>query len=457
MNSDPISKLLDLILSPYGILGIVIGLFILDKATRSRRLAWLLFAFCCYATSLGKYQDEWITEPPPLVFPLQQLRDMGRPVTIVLLILLIILGMQTRNGWRRIIIPQPVYYLIAFQVAVFFKVLIYGDVAFALLAIITFGAIVLMFKLGPSRWLQDEHNFRLGVWSLAMAGVIFAIGCAYQGRFNMSAMTFVQGRFLGTTGNSQHAAALLAGTVPCFMFLIESRKKWDWIKALWIALLLVVAYFLFLTASRTGAIMGISSILFFYRNRAGSLLRLGLFVGVLLGVIFWFISPEAITESTPASNRFISGANTREGAWSGMWNGFMSNPFFGSPLYGGRLVFGENSWLAAGDTTGLIGFIPIVMMGLGCLKMMFELHKLSNRKPNYFLHSSTVIAGLAGLLVGSFSEAILLGNLSFPVFSLLMYLSLGKYLLDLDRMEKKYLLSQKIPNSALENRINFYI
>ncbi|MBD2609702.1 O-antigen ligase domain-containing protein [Nostoc punctiforme FACHB-252] len=446
MTSDLISKFFNLIFSPYGILGIIIGLFILDKATRSRRLAWLLFAFCCYATSLGKYQDEWITEPPPLVFPLQQLRDMGRPLTIVLLILLILLGMQTQNGWRRIIIPQPVYYLIAFQVAVFFKVLIYGDVAFALLALITFGAIVLMFKLGPSRWLQDERNFHLSVWSLAMAGVIFAIACAYQARFNMSAMTFVQGRFLGTTGNSQHAAALLAGTVPCFMFLIESRKKWDWIKALWIAILLVVAYFLFLTGSRTGAIMGISSILFFYRNKAGSLLRLGLFIGVLLGVIFWFISPDAISENTSVSNRFISGGNTREGAWAGMWNGFVSNPFFGSPLYGGRLVFGENSWLAAGDTTGLMGFIPIVMMGLGCLKMMFELHKLTNTKPTYFLHSSTVIAGLAGLLVGSFSEAILLGNLSFPVFSLLMYLSLGKYLLDLDRIQKKYFSSQTMQN-----------
>ncbi|MFN6561177.1 MAG: O-antigen ligase family protein [Nostoc sp. ChiSLP01] len=446
MTSDPISKLIDLIFSPYGILGIVIGLFILDKARRSRRLAWLLFAFCCYATSLAKFQDQWIPEPPPLVFPLQQLRDMGRPLTIVLLASLIVLGMQTRNGWRRIIIPQPVYYLIAFQVAVFFKILVYGDVGFALLALTTFGAIVLMFKLGPSRWLQDEYNFRLGVWSLAMTGVIFAIACTYQGRFNMYAMTFVQGRFLGTTGSSQHAAALLAGTIPCFMFLIESHKKWDWIKAFWIAILLVVAYFLFLTGSRTGAIMGISSILFFYRNRSGSLLRLGLFVGVLLGVIFWFISPDMITQNTPVSNRFISGGNTREEAWAGMWSGFMSSPLFGSPLQGGRLVFGENSWLAAGDTTGLMGFIPIVLMGLGCLKMMFELHKLSHKKSTYFLHSSTVIAGLAGLLVGSFSEALLLGNLSFPVFSLLMYLSLGKYLLDLDNIENKYLLWQKTQN-----------
>ncbi|WP_414563554.1 MULTISPECIES: O-antigen ligase family protein [unclassified Anabaena] len=447
MTSDFTSRLLDLIFSPYGLVGIVIGVIVLEQARRSRRLAWLLFSFCCYAASLGKFKDEWIPEPPPLVVPLQQLRDMGRPLTIVLLVLLIVLGMQTRNGWRRTLIPQPIYYLIAFQIAVFAKILLYGDIGFGLLALLTFVALVLMFKLGPSRWLQDEYNFHLGVWSLAMVGAIFAISCAYQGRFNMQAMTFVQGRFLGTTGNAQHAAALLAGTIPNLIFLIESRKKWDWIKALWIAILLLIAYFLFLTGSRTGGIMAVSSILFFYRNRGGSLPRLGLFIGVLSAIVFYFLkTPDAISNNAPESNRFVSGGNTREGAWSGMWSGFRSNPLFGSPLQGDRLVFGENSWLAAGDTTGLVGFIPIVMVGLGCLKMMFELHKLSNRKPNYFLQSSTVIAGLTGLLAGSFSEALLLGNLSFSVFSLLMYLSLGKYLLDLDVIQNQYLLRQSTQN-----------
>jgi hypothetical protein len=227
------------------------------------------------------------------------------------------------------------------------------------------------------------------------------------------------------------------------MFLIESNKKWGWNKAFWIAILVVVTYFLFITGSRTGVIMGISSILFFYRNRSGYLFRLGLFAAILLGFIFSFISPDIVTQSTPANNRLISGGNTREGAWASMWNGFVNNPFFGSPLEGGRLVFGENSWLAAGDTTGLLGFIPILMMGIGCLKMMFELHKLSSIKPQYFLHSSIVIAGLSGLLAGSFSEAILLGNLSFPVFSLLMYLSMGKYLLDLNRIQNEYFLLER--------------
>jgi O-Antigen ligase len=446
MAPNFVNTLLDLIFSPYGLLGIAIALIVLNKARRSRRLAWLLFSLFCYATSLGKFSNEWIKEPPALVFPLQQLRDTGRPLAIGLLAVLILLGMQTQDKWRRIVIPQPIYYLVAFQVAVFFKASLYGDISFALLALITFGAVVLMFKLGPSRWLQDEYNFQLGVWSLAIVGVIFAVTCAYQGRFDMQAMTFVQGRFLGTTGNPQHAAALLAGTIPNFMFMIESRNKWDWIKAFWIAILLIIAYFLFLTGSRTGMIMAISSILLFYRNRGIALLRLGSFVVILLAIIFSLTSPDIFTNNASASDRFLSGGNTREGAWSGMWNGFMNNPLFGSPLQGDRLGFGENTWLAAGDTTGLVGFIPVLLMGLGCLKMMLELYKLSNRNSSYFLQTSTVIAGLAGLIAGSFSEALLLGNLSFSVMSLLMYLSLGKYLLDMEHMQNKYFLRQRMPN-----------
>nr|MBD2364684.1 O-antigen ligase family protein [Anabaena minutissima FACHB-250] len=354
MASDFINRLLNLVFSPYGFLGIALSMMLLEKAKTSRRLAWLLFSCCCYAASLAKFTDEWVKEPPALVFPLQQLRDAGRPLTIIILVLILLLGMETKHGWRRVVIPQPINYLIMFQTAIFFKVLLYGDIAFAVLAAMTFGAVVLMFKLGPSRWLQDESNFHLGVWSLAMTGVIFAVACTYQGAVNMHAMTFLQGRFMGTTANAQHAAALLAGTVPCFMFLIESKKKWDWVKAFWLGMLLIIAYFLFLTGSRTGAIMAITSILLFYRNRSGTLLRLVLFASVLLTIIFLFINPDIFNSNEQVSSRFIEAGNTRENVWNAMWNNFIKNPIFGVPLKGDRLGFGENTWLAAGATTGLI-------------------------------------------------------------------------------------------------------
>jgi hypothetical protein len=363
-----------------------------------------------------------------------------------------LLGFLTQNGWRRILTPQPLKYLILVQIVIFFKTLVYGDIGFAFLAVFTFGAVVLMLRIGPSRWLQDEQNFHLAVWSLAMVSVIFVIVNAYQALFDVYAITFVHGWFLGTTGNPIHAAVLLAATIPCFMFLIESRKQGDWVKAWWMLGLILVMIALFLTASRTGIIMGVVSILFFYRHRAGIVLRLGIFVSVVLAVILPFFGQDVPgwgTSYGAATDKFLSGTNTREGVWLALWNHFINNPLFGVPLQGERLGYGESSWLAAGATLGLLGFVPLVMFGLECLKMMLQLNKLSHRKPIYFLQSSTVIAGLASLLVGSLSEAFLLGNLTFSLLALLMYLSLGKYLIEVDHTENVYLYWQQ----TLENQV----
>ncbi|MEA5596120.1 O-antigen ligase family protein [Rivularia sp. UHCC 0363] len=434
MSSNFINKLADIIASPLGLVGIIIGLLIVYQAGRSRRLAWFLFTICCFAASLSKFQDQFTTEVPALVFPLQQIRDMGRPLTIIFLGLILMLGLKKQHGWRRMFLASPIKYLLLVQGIIFIKTLAYGSISFAFLAFLTFGAVVLMLCLGPSRWLQDEQNFRLGVWSLAMVGVIFIITNSYQAAINIYPITFVHGRLLGTTGNPQHAAVLLAATVPCFMFLIESQKQWSWAKVCWITGLVFIMLGLFLTGSRTGAIMGVVSILFFYRQRGGAMLRLGLFAAIVLAIILPFLSPDGSilgTDSTALAGRFASTANSRGQVWSAMWNGFMNNIFFGASLDGDRLGYGENSWLAAGASLGLVGFIPLVMFGVECIKMMLRLNKISARKPIYSLQCNTVIAGLISLLVGSIFEAFLLGNLTFSLMALLMYLSLGKYLVDI--------------------------
>ena len=447
MASGFLSKLFDLIASPLGLVGIVICLIVMYQARRYRPLAWLLFSLCCFAASLNKFQDEFIKEPPSLVFPLEQLRNNGRPLAIVLLGMLVLIALQTKGGWRRLLTPEPVKYLILVQAMIFFKTLAYGSIGFAFLALLTFAGLVMMFRFGPSRWLEDEQNFYWGVWSLAMVGMIFVVANAYQAFFDINAITFVHGRLLGTTGNPQHAAVLLAATVPCFMFMIESQKQWGWVKYCWITSLVLVMFGLFLTGSRTGAIMGVVSILLFYRNKGGTFLRLGLVAGIILAILLPLLSQEGAilgTDSAALTDRYSSISNTRTEVWTALWNGFMNNLLFGVPLRGDRLMgYGENSWLGAGAALGLLGFILIVMFGFGCLKMMLRLNKLSINKPIYSLHTSTVIAGLSSLLVGSFFEAFLLGNITFALMAVLMYLSVGNYLLELDGVEREYWLWQK--------------
>ncbi|WNN91094.1 O-antigen ligase family protein [Gloeocapsopsis dulcis] len=359
--------------------------------------------------------------------------------------MLLLLAFQTRNGWRRWLTPRPVQFLIIVQVIIFLKTIAYGSISFALLAALSFAAVVLMVRLGPSRWLQDEQNFYWATWSIAVVGIIFILANVYQAIFDVHAITFVNGWFSGTTGNPQHAAVLVVTTLPCFIFLIESCKQWNWKKNLWIIGFISITIALFFTASRTGVLMFSVLFLFFYRHKIGGLLKLGLICGIALVVFLPLLNQDAGLgiSYTTAINKLLSGDNTRAGVWSALWRAFINNPFFGAPLKGDRLGYGESSWLAAAATLGLVGLFPLMLFGLDCFRMINKLIQTAKKQPRYALHCNTVIAGLATLLAGSFSEAFLLGNLTFPLIALLMYLSMGSCLLEANaRVQRQLYESQ---------------
>jgi O-Antigen ligase len=443
MKKTFIDQLLGFLLTPYGIIGVAIGVLTIVLASRSRPAGWMLFSFCCFAASLNKFQDRWVQEPPALLFPLQQIRSVGRPLTIVLLAALVILALMTQASWRRWILPTPIKYLIAVQSLILFKTLLYGSVEFAMLSAITFGGVIFMLHRGPGRWLQDDKNFGLAARSISIAVFIFIVINSYQYAIDRYAITFHHGRFLGTTGNPQHAALLLASTIPCLMFLIQSNFKWNFAKFSWGVLLIVVMYFLLLTGSRTGLLMGATSILLFYRNNGRAWLRLLIGLAIVTVIFMTFSEPQTLSSSSnidaTVSDRFSSTNDTRGAAWNGMWQGFTNNLFFGVPLEGERMGYGENSWLAVASNLGLVGFIPMLMMGWECLKLMWQMDRLSNQQPYYFLQSSTVIAGLGSLLVGSLFECFLVGNITFALFAFLTYLLMGAYLIEVDRARTYYM------------------
>ena len=444
MNKTFIDQLFSFISTPFGIIGIAIGLLMVVKASRDRPTGWLLFSLCCFASSLNMYKDQWMRVTPPIIFPLQQIRANGRPLAIVLLILLVFVALQTQSNWRQRILPKAIDYLMAVQFVIFAKTLIYGDQEFAFISALTFGGIIFMFKMGLGKWMSDDENFHLAVKSIAVAGLIFVVANSCQFLVNRQAITFLQGRFLGTTGNPQHAGVLLAATVPCLMFLIQKLPRWNFAKFLWVATLIVTLYFLALSGSRTGLIMSAVSILLFYRNNGGAWIKVVLFLAISAALIVPFLGADSLSSSSTGidanvSDRFSSTKNTREGVWNGMWSAFMDNILFGSPLeQGGRLGYGENSWLAVGAALGLVGFIPMVMMGWESLKMIWQLNQLSNRNSYYFFQSSAVIAGLGSMLIGSFFEAFLLGNITFSLIAFLTYLLMGGYLIEVDRFRTHY-------------------
>lgn len=440
-----LDQFLDLLSSPYGLAGILVVLFVLTRTNEThRRLHWFLFAFCGFSASLIEYIDRWGRETPALVFPLEQLREMGRPLTILILVLLLLIAFRSNQGWRSQTVPKPVPYLVIVQLMIVLKTIQEGSMIFAFLVTITFGLVVLMITKGPSRWLQDEHNFQMGVRSIAAISVIFIIVNLCQAVIDISPLIFGFGSFLGTTGNPQHAATLLMTAIPCYLFFIHKPHQLKRIKFFWTGLLVITGFILILTGSRTGILSTIFAILIFYRYRGRKFVRLGLAIAIILA-ISWLLVPseQGAAEIGQLSietsfEQIGSRLDTRTHVWQRQWETFMNYPIFGRPLIGDRLMgYGENSWLGAGAALGLLGFVPLVLFGFESIKMMLQLDRLAIKRPNYYFHCSVVIAGLGSLLLGSVAEAYLLGNITASLLALLLYQCLGTYLLELNQREQR--------------------
>jgi len=430
-----LEQLLKFLTSSYGLIGVFLCLFILAQANEAhRRQHWFLLTLCGFAASLGEYRDQWIKQAPVLAFPLEQLRDAGRPLAVFLLGLLLFIAFKTPKNWRSVITPKPVIYLTIVQLVILLKSLQFGSIAFAFLSVTTFGTLVLMISQGPSRWLQDERNFQLAVWSIAMVGILFAIANLYQASIDVYPITFVHGLFLGTTGNPQHAATLLVATIPCFLFLLQQPRQSWLIKWFWMAFLGLIVFGLIWTGSRTGTLSAIVAILLFYRYRGGQFLRWVLVFAIILVIIVSFMPNDlGLFDLGSSLNKLSSQSNTREDVWEAQWEAFMNYPIFGQPFTGDRLRYGESSWLAAGAALGLLGFVPLVLFGLESVKMIRKLDRFAIKCPDYYLHCSVVIAGLVSLLLGSFTEAYLLANITFSLLAILLYQVMGTYLLELER------------------------
>lgn len=432
-----INQLLTFLMSPLGLVGAALGLVLWLRANRSQQAAWLVLALCGFAASLGKFTSQWIPEPPALVFPLQQLRNAGRPMTIALVGLLLLISFKNQSNWYSTSLPLPVVWLLGVHGVIFAKNLLYGSATYAFLALGTFVALVLAVTRGPARWLQTERDFHWGAWSIAMIGVIFLTANAYQAFFNLYPITFVKGRFLGTTGNPQQAGILLAIVLPAAMYLFESERSWR--RFGWLVLLLVTGFALYLTGSRMGVLMGITTILSFYRLRFTKLLRLGFLLGgIAIAVIVLSGSNDDLWQPvfTSATGRYVEIEDTRQIVWAALWRNFQNYPIFGAPLQGERLMgYGESSWLGAASSLGIIGLLPLLLFGLGCLVMILRLDRLGREAGGDRLANDMVIAGLAAILVGSIFEAILLGNLTVYTLVLLLYLALGQHLLETGAQE----------------------
>lgn len=440
-----LDSLFELILSPAGIGIGIAALGFLWYCLKNQRIVYLLMGGCLFCASLARYTDEFITAPP-LFGPLEILRTMGRPITIGLLMLIFVLALSIPKQNGKIKIPLPLFGLIIVQYLIMLKTIYYGSVAFPIFYFFLFLLIIFTLCKGVGSRIKSWENFDQVARSIALAGGIFVWINSFQGAVDMDAIVFIQSRFSGTTGNPNHAAVFLATVFPSLLYaIITSKKKYTFF---WMATALLALYWLLISGSRTGLFMAVMSFFLFFSHKIlyflvriiGWGLALSLFFYVFPGLVEFSDVTKAIgwDGMVERINRQSDGGlDTRAEIWHIQLRSFKQYPIFGLPVNGDRIIFGENSWLGVAAQFGWTGLIPMLFFGFGMIHKIISLWKTRIYNKAKANELSLCFAGLVSLITGSFSEAYLLGNLSFPVMSMILYLILADASLVFLAEEKK--------------------
>jgi len=440
-----IDKLFELILSPVGIGIGISALLFLWYCLKNQKIIYYLAGSCLFCASLARYADEFVTAPP-LFGPFEMLRSMGRPITIGLLLFVFLLALSISKQNEKIKMPLPLVGLIIVQFLIMIKTIYYVNITFPIFYFLLFLLIIFTLCKGIGGSIKSWKNFDQVAGAIALAGSIFVWINTFQGVVNMNAIVFVQGRFSGTTGNPNHAAIFLATVFPSLLYAItKSRKGYT---MFWIATALLAFYWLLISGSRTGLIMAVMSFLLFFSHKVGYFLVRIIGWGLALSLFFYvfpglveFSDVTEITGWDGMSKRInrqpAGGLDTRAKIWYIQLRDFKKYPIFGTPVTGDRIIFGENSWLGVAAQFGWIGLVPMLFFGFGVIHKMIILWKTRMYNMAKANELSLCFAGLVSLMIGSFSEAYLLGNLSFPIMSMMLYLVLTDAAFVLLAEEKK--------------------
>lgn len=428
MISQYFDLLISLLFSPIGLIGIialVVSLNILYK----RKYSVLYFvAFMAGMSSIVEYTDESIRAAPPLVFPLEQLKQFARPITMLLLGLVSVyhLSKFKLSNADSLNITNSLLFI---QILIFIKNLLFGDIFVAILVFLTFFLVFHICTTGFNQWVKVRTDLNQQIRAFTFTLVFLNFLVLYQLISNSYAITFAHGRLMGLTGNPQQFAVLLTTSIPLIFYQIIEANNNLIHRGLYLALLLWNLFYLINTGSRTGfAMFSITALLFLwaYKNKVFNYV---IIIG-LVGLTTYLLIDNGIQlDENDIANRITSTENTREKVYAYQWKQFLLNPLWGSNHMNTRLHFSENSYLGVAGGLGLLGLIPLCILVLGLLKMCYELWKKSlfnvMNKHSYIM----VVSGIIPLLLGGITEAYLLGNITWPLIMLFTYTNWGYFLL----------------------------
>jgi len=416
---------------PGGMMALAVLCFVAVLLAAIRSMRWVGVAITLYVCTFGISGLTGFH----LAWPLQDLREYGRGLCAFMLVVLLIPTIRSNRGWRFHIMSTALVFYFIFELVISMRTLYAGDFTRGYFGAISYVLIILTFGLGLARWLQDEQDVRALLRAVAAGGGLFVIGSLYQYFINPADIVWGN-RLLGTTGNANHAALVLASSIPpaCYMFLrTGGRTAWRLGYAILIAALSVCLVW---TGSRTGGLVALLGIVLLFRFRLGKLAVALAICGVL---VFTMIKVLDETGISTIASRFLDIHDTRSEAWGHMIDMFKANPVIGAEA--ADVMVSENSYLLIASRTGMVGLIPFTISVVAVIVGLIKLQRIKPFLREHVLLADLVTAGIVSIAVGGMFEGYLFATYSFPLFTLFIYANLMLFLFDYARANQLQMLA----------------
>ena len=388
----------------------VIGLATVAMLMGKLRFAMLVIAGLLLLSSMAVAHNFFGREQRLWLYPIQSRRSNLYVVLGATLFVTMIAHLRFMNI-RRISGPGIVIMLIAFYAALL-QSIHDGPTASLQAAVFTFATIVPMLFVIPAV-LQERRD-----WFWLMRAIMFAHGTwiffvLIQIPINHNPMIMGQGlRFVGLTGNPQHASVLLASMAVIALWLsLNDLKR---LRLLWAGMLGITVLLLAWTGSRTGMgmlVIGSTAILY---ARAGRAILILPAIALTVAVGFNILQSLNIDLGL---ERLTSTANTRAVAWATLLRSGLDSPIVGVGI--GSAGDTENSYLLGFASYG-IGMLALI--GLLIFACMIQSLRLLRRRWSLPPDDRTLIDLIIGIQVMYFAGAVFEGYIMARVGSPLMFL-----------------------------------
>jgi hypothetical protein len=414
---------INLLLTPTGLVAAVIGLVVVAALFVSRAGTELIGASGIFLLSMMRLESKYADNT--LIQPLQTLRDLSRPIALVLVILLAMRALTFPRGERRTLVAGSCAVFLAFDCYFIAMLGLFADATRASLSLISVVGVFLAFTLGLGKLLRSQGNGNAFVRMFIWAGLIFIAANFLQLGLGYS-NAVIRGRLGGISGNPQQLAATCCAFTIFFCYLFATSRARSPLKWLAAASIGIMALFVVWSGSRTGAASFAICLLGYFRGRIG---RLAIVMAVAALILLALSS--VFSESTVGTDRFFYGADTRTAVWLDALDLFRKAPILGGIVtYGDEgLNYSESSYIRALAMLGLVGGAFMLAIVISLLRTAWRCWRIGLGHPELAPHGDIVIASTAFLLFVNTFEGFMFGVLTFftvfiyAVFALSAYVS----------------------------------